>query len=688
MTAPAELDDFARDTVQDALLTAEANDSTVVEAYTQRMLEHLTDAGETDDALACYHRARGIEVSGYGVNADSDTVDVFLSQFRQDVPRYNLTKTELETAVRRLAGFVRRCREGYSQQIEDASPAFDMVQDLEGALKTARKVRLFVLTNGLSKLRTLEADVGPDMAAEVKVWDLERLHRLLRSGTLHEPIVVDFVERFGAPLACLSTPETDRDYAVLMTIIPGGVLDNLYAEFGSRLLELNVRSFLQAKGAVNRGIRDTLINNPERFLAYNNGISATASRVETTTTPDGGLGIVRLHDLQIVNGGQTTASIHTTARRGKIDLGKVFVQAKVTVVSPERLLEIVPSISRYSNTQNKVTTADFSSNDGFHVDVEKLSRSVWAPSPTGDGQETHWFYERARGQYADELARRTPAQQRAWKLANPSRQKFTKTDLAKFENAWAQKPHLVSRGAEKNFREFMATISDATPPPVVDETSFRNLVAKAILFRQTEGIVSAQQYGGYRAQVVSYTIARLVRATDERLDLHAIWLTQGLSPALRDAIAELSRPVQASLVTPPNGANISEWCKNVKAWMRVEAIPWTVPAALESELLGRHAVRSRDRQQALLQDAARAQPLIDRAASVAAPIWLEAAAWAKENDQLEPFQRGLALNLGRRAERGLAPTDRQAKQGLALLQEAVLAGFQPQSPLPSDLFES
>ena len=688
MTAPADLDAFARETVQDALVTAEANDTTVVEAYTQRMIEHLTDAGETDDALVCYHRAHGVEVSGYGVDAGSDTVDVFVSQFRQDIPRHNLTRTDLETVVRRLAGFVRRCRDGYSDQIEDASPAFDMVQDLEGALKTARRVRLFVLTNGLSKLRTLDADVGPDMVAEVNVWDLERLHRLLRSGTLHEPIMVDFVERFGTTLPCLSTPETDSDYAVLMTIVPGDVLDTLYGEFGSRLLELNVRSFLQAKGAVNRGIRDTLINNPERFLAYNNGISATASRVETATGPDGGLGIVRLHDLQIVNGGQTTASIHTTARRNKVDLTKVFVQAKVTVVSPERLQEIVPSISRFSNTQNKVTAADFSSNDKYHVDIEKLSRVVWAPSPTGDGPETHWFYERARGQYADELARRTAAQQRAWKLSNPTRQKFSKTDLAKFENTWSLKPHLVSRGAEKNFRELMAAISEVNPPPVVDETSFRDLVSKAILFRQTERIVSAQNYGGYRANIVSYTIAKLVHAAEGRLDLPSIYRAQDLSPTLRDSIADLSRPVQASLVTPPNGANIGEWCKNVKAWLRVQAIPWAIPPALESELLDRLAARTRDRQQEARNEAAQAQPTIARAAVVPAQTWSEVAAWAKQNDQLEPFQRGVAVNLSRRAERGLEPNERQAQQGLALLHEAVLSGFRPQVPLPLSVIEA
>jgi hypothetical protein len=102
---------------------------------------------------------------------------------------------------------------------------------------------------------------------------------------------------------------------------------------------------LQLKGAVNRGIRETLIHLPERFLAYNNGISATASKVELRDL--GGVsGIRRIHDFQIVNGGQTTASIHSSLMKKESDLTKVFVQMKLTVVEPQHLQEVVPEISR------------------------------------------------------------------------------------------------------------------------------------------------------------------------------------------------------------------------------------------------------------------------------------------------------------------------------------------------------
>ena len=406
----AGLKDFSRDLVQDVLATAEATDTTLPDAFTQRMIEHLTEAGELGDGLVCYHRALGVEVSGYAVSDDETRIDVFVTHFRHDVDNPTLPLSELETLMKRLRAFVDKCRDGYRADVDDASPVFDMVQDLERALKAATTVRLLLFTNATARALKVKPATVDGVEFVYQLWDIARLHRLLSSGTLHEPIVVDFVDRFGAPLPCLSTPTIDRDYSVLLTIVPGDVLANLYDEYGTRLLELNVRSFLQAKGAVNRGIRESLLKTPERFLAYNNGISATASRVDLVRNADGSTGIGKLHNLQIVNGGQTTASIHSAVRRDGADVAGVLVQAKVTVVSPERLDEIVPAISRYSNTQNKVTTADFSSNDALHVDKEKLSRAVWAPSAAGDGQDTHWFYERARGQYADELARqRTPA---------------------------------------------------------------------------------------------------------------------------------------------------------------------------------------------------------------------------------------------------------------------------------------
>lgn len=673
------LKDFARNLVQDVLATAEATDTTLPDAFTQRMIEHLAEAGELDDGLVCYHRARGIEVSGYAVSDDETRIDVFVTHFRHDVDNPTLPFSELETLMKRLRVFVEKCRDGYRADVDDASPVFDMVLDLERALKAATTIRLLLFTNATARVLKVTPTTVDGVDFVYQVWDIARLHRLLTSGTLHEPIVVDFVDRFGAPLPCLSTPATDKDYSVLLTIVPGKVLANLYDEYGTRLLELNVRSFLQAKGAVNRGIRESLLKTPERFLAYNNGISATASRVDLVRDADGSIGIGKLHDLQIVNGGQTTASIHSAVRRDGADVTDVLVQAKVTVVSPERLDEIVPAISRYSNTQNKVTTADFSSNDALHVDMEKLSRAVWAPSVTGDGQDTHWFYERARGQYADELARqRTPARMKAWKLGNPTRQKFTKTDLAKFVASWDQLPHIVSRGAEKNFREFMIRLA-TNGRPTVDETYFRRTIAKAVLFKETERLVSAKSFGGYRANIVTFTIAKLVNATSQRIDLDAIWRVQSLTPALESAISQLCEPVQQSITNPPRAANIGEWCKRPESWTRVEALPWTIPTTLAGELLDLRA----GRRQAVAQPdtAAATDPAVAVASAVPAQTWFETAHWAKETASLQPWQRGLAFSLGQRSERKTDPTQKQAVQGIALLREALRLGFRPQIPV-------
>ena len=679
-----DLAEFGRDLVQDVLSTAEATDSTTPDAYTERMVEHLTDAGEIDEGIVCYHRRRGIEVNGYGWNEAGDRIDLFVSHFEQD-PAPTVSRTEMQVLAKRARGFLEMCANGYASELEDATQAFDMAVDLSERLKLATSARVLLLTNSSSKARTVDVEPIGDLKIESHVWDLERLHRLVTSGTLHEPIEVDFVRRFGSPLKCLTSPDTNADYSILLALIPGAVLARLYDEFGTRLLELNVRSFLQAKGAVNRGIRDTLLNAPEKFLAYNNGISATASSVKITELDAGGQGIVRLTDLQIVNGGQTTASIHSADAKDKADLSAVLVQAKIAIVSPEKIADVVPEISRFSNTQNKVTTADFSSNHPFHVEVEKVSRAVWAPSAVGDRQESHWFYERARGQYADEQSRqRTPARIKAWRVSNPPRQKFTKTDLAKFEASFDQLPHLVSRGAEKNFREFMMRLGDGRGRHV-DEVEFRKIIAKAILFRETERIVTAQDFGGYRANIVTYSLAKLSKATSRRIDLNAIWESQGLSEPLRSAMADLSRLVHAEIVRPKSGsANVSEWCKRPEAWARIADLTWDVPVDLESELIALRAQREQDAQTRVKIAVAPVSTEVEAISKVPEEVWFAVANWAKETNSLQAWQRGIAFSLGKLASRESDPSVKQARQGEILLREAIRLGFQPPSEVPAE----
>ena len=660
---------YAQDLVADVLATAEAEGATTPETFTRRALDDLEQAGVTENTFTAYYRAHGVEVSGYGSNDSLGTLDLFISSFRQYPLDTRLTRTEVETLFRRVSTFIQRCRDGLRHDVEESSDVYDMCLAVEKKLPETSRLRLFLLTNSTTSVTALADSSFYDLPVSYEIWDLARFHRMATSGTLSEPIVVEFDQ----PLPCLAAPETDQDLSVFLAILPGTTLAGLYGQYGTRLLELNVRSFLQAKGAVNRGIRDTLLTGPQLFLAYNNGITATASEVEFCPLAGRGQTIRRIHDFQIVNGGQTTASIHYAHVRDKADISGVFVQMKLTVVAPGRLQEIVPEISRYSNTQNKVTLVDFSSNHPFHVELEKVSRSLWAPAADGSGQETRWFYERARGQYADALAReRTPARQRTFKTLHPLRQKFTKADVAKFEHSWAQLPHIVSRGAEKNFREFMIRLGEKTPP--VDTAYCQRLIAKAILFRCTEKIVSAHQFGGYRANIVTYTIARLSHETAQRIDLDGIWREQRLSPGLAAAIDDLCVPVHEVITRPLRVANVTEWAKRPECWSRILDIEWRLPDQLRDELIDMSATAPRGRHAATASEA----DLLQIAAVTAIPAadWFAVARWAKETHNLQPWQRQIAFTIGQYLSRGWSISAKQATQGERLMEEAQRLGFQ------------
>lgn len=586
----AELNQFAEDFRQEVLARATQTDAEIPigEAFTDVMIEELCGAGVLDDGETAHYRSRGMEVSGYSISDDQMTLTLLVGIHKQAVPPPTITTAEIDTAIRRATVFFERAVGDLAVSLEESTAAFDMAVTIRDAAPTLSKLRLVIITDGVAVLRERPLAQLGALALTVDVWDMRRLHQLASSGRPQESINIDFVEEFGSPLPCLPAPRGHADYAAHLAVIPGAVLAEVYDRFGSRLLERNVRAYLQARGKVNAGIRRTILEEPERFLAYNNGISATAAGVTVVRTPDGGYGIAAIDDLQIVNGGQTTASIHHLAKRdrerAKVDLSDIFVQAKLTIVPADKLDEIVPLISLYANSQNKVNAADFQANSPFHVAVEGLSRTVWAPALPGEPRMTHWFYERARGQYQDAVNREvTPARQREFKRLSPPRQKFTKTDLAKFENCWEQYPHIVSQGAEKNFRHFTLGL-ERRGKFAVDRPYFERLIAKALLYRRTERIVTEQSLGAYRANTVAYTIAFISWATQQRIDLDLIWRTQGLTPALEDTIRLVSKEVREVLVDAPGNGNVTEWCKKADCWAEVRGLPVRLSAAVEGEL--------------------------------------------------------------------------------------------------------
>ncbi|MCA1788734.1 MAG: AIPR family protein, partial [Thioalkalivibrio sp.] len=556
------------------------------EAFTEVAVRLLEDLGQVPGGEVCYFDRRlgkGFgKLNAWNVDEENGQIDLFTTVFRGLESPANVTATELSQAIQRAARVYAEAHGGIHREMEPASPQYDMMQRLNEVWSTITQLRVIVLVDGIA------ADLGkvdfssPKLQVQVEVWDLRRLFRLSASGVPYEATRIDIREHLGDSLACLEMPESRADYRSYLAIIPGSLLHSLYKTYGSRLLELNVRSFLQARGKVNRGIRDTLQNEPARFLAYNNGISATAEHVEIVPRADGSLGITHLTGLQIVNGGQTVASVHRARERDRVDLADVFVQAKLTIVRPEQIETLVPLISRYANTQNKVNEADFSANHPFHVRLQQLAETVWAP-----GEVSRWFYERARGQYEVARAREgtTPAQLRRFDQATPSSQRFDKVDIAKYINGWEQLPHMVSRGGQKNFVHLMERLAsshrDGWEP---DAAFYRELIAEAIIYKRAALIGRQMKFSGYTANAVAYTVALLSYRTAGRLELARIWNSQDLTPAVGATLREWMPVVHQGIIDSAGARNVTEWAKKEEAWRYIQTLPVTLSHELEVEL--------------------------------------------------------------------------------------------------------
>ena len=647
------------------------------EAFTEVMLETLEDLGQIAGAELCFFERRmgtaNGKVNAWYFDEQNGSIDLFATMYRGLGDPANVTKTDLSNTVARAAQVLTGAQKGFYRQMEPASATYDMMQRLYELGRLVDRVRVIVFVDGVSP----KAEISPvfhrkGTDLQVDIWDLQRLFRAMSSGLPYEATEIDLVERFGEPLRCLPMPESTADYRSYLAIIPGMVLHQLYDEFGPRLLELNVRSFLQARGKVNKGIRETIRSEPARFLAYNNGISATAEAVEITTAENGTPAIRKVTGLQVVNGGQTMASIHWAKKRDRADLSEVFVQAKITIVRPEHIETLVPLVSRYANTQNRINEADFSANHPFHVRLQQLSETIWTP-----GEQSRWFYERARGQYQVARAKEgdTPARLRRFDSATPKQQSFDKVAIAKYCNAWDQLPHIVSRGSQKSFVHFMERLTRQHPGGwVPDPEYYRKLVARALLYQAAEKIAREHAFPSYRANAVVYTVSLLANRTCGRLDLERIWNHQRVPEAVHDAMRRWMLPVYDGIVTSAGNRNVTEWCKKEECWSQIQALGVAISPELEKELAGALPLPtvgdSDGRRGENLTSSDREN--IAQVMQITAAEWIEISGWGSQTGHLKDWQIGIATTLASYAAGAWSkvPSRKQAMHAVEILRVA------------------
>ena len=645
--------------------------------FTEWILEAFEENGITSGSQVVFYEGRAgrglIKVNGYAISDEGDAVDIFTTVYHGSTE--TLQKNEVSKIAGQAARFFEAVLQGHHERMEASSDAAAMARHIHDAAPRLKECRIFILTDGVTTVKKANAMEVKGRDVRFDVWDMQRLFRSMQAGLARDEIVVDLEKDHGGAVPCVPMPREASDYMAYLAIIPGELLYKLYDTYGSRLLEFNVRSFLSARGKINKGIRTTLKEEPDRFMAYNNGIVVTADEMETSKLPDGQPAIKRMKGLQIVNGGQTTASIHRARKVDKTDISSVFVPAKITVISPEAQEEVVRQVSRYANTQNVIQMADFSANEPFHVEIERLSERIWCP-----GEEGRWFYERARGQYqvAKANAGNTPAQKRRFNERTPTSRKFTKTDLAKFENSWRQKPHVVSMGAQKNFNLFMQELRQNRPSDwVPDEDFYKNLIAKAILFKATQKIVRQEKFSAYRANIVTYLMAYVVARSGNQLDLDALWQNQEISSELESLLRQWSHDIRDKMVESAGEKNVTEWCKKEACWKTISALDLKLPDPLPPEFKNR--ATSAPGSATTRDGSVTAEDLdnISICKKVDGESWFRIHAWGKQTGMLEKWQAGIAHTLSSYAANGWErnPSPKQAKQGAKILKIAQENGF-------------
>ena len=679
--------DFFHDFRQELLAGAEAGSQFQLAEFMRLITDELTETGFVEGFEFCHYRApRGMRVDGYWFN-DENALCLFVADFDNRAELDSLTKTDAEAAFKRVTNFFEasRNRELY-RELEETSPEYGLSRDISDRKDQILRVNCFLLSERVlsERLQVLSDNEIADTSATYHIWDISRLQRQQASRGQKEALDIDFREMFGRGISCLRAHMGGNSYPSYLIVMPGEILSTLYEKYGSRLLEQNVRSFLQARGKVNKGIRTTIISEPGMFFAYNNGITATAQEVETAEN-ESGLQIRRIKDLQIVNGGQTTASLCHARRKDKTSLEEIFVQMKLSVIDSEESEKIVPRISEYANTQNKVNAADFHSNHPFHIRMEEFSRRIWAPARHGDQRETKWFYERARGQYADAQSKMTPAEQRRFRSEYPKLQMFTKTDLAKFENIWEDLPKFVNLGAQKNFVRFGERIDKEweKSSDSFNEFYYRRVIARALVFKQTEKLVSTQPWynGGYRANIVAYTIAIIsdtCRRRKKYVDFLDIWKTQSLPSTLVETLEVAAKFANDGIVhTPSSISNVTEWCKKDACWTGLQSkigeLESSFPSGFWDSLIS-HA-----EQEAKMKDAKKTQKIdtgIDaqrRAVEIGAGRWKKISQWLLEKKAISSKEMGI-LKIAQQIPDKI-PTEKQSVVLMDILEKARAEGL-------------
>jgi hypothetical protein len=686
---------FRDELVNESRALAAAETGFTDQAFAKLAGDRLVIAEELGAFEPCYVRHTGprnakLKLDGFEWDEDDDSFRLVVSDYEGATEPTRIAKSDVESEFKAVRAFVEQSVSGWCKDnLAPSSEGFRLAEDIRRKVKDSgiSRFRVYLVTDGLLSERVKDWPEGTiaGVPIDYRIWDIRRFLEVAQSALGREAIEVDFTNHPGGGVPILRVETDTTNYTGYLGQISGAALADIYDHYGSRLLEGNVRAFLSARGKVNKGIQTTIVKQPEMFFAFNNGIATTASSVSVKITPQGGLILTGATNLQIVNGGQTTASLAFARRKSGVSLDAITVAMKLSEVSEARAAEITPLISRYANSQNKVSDADLWSNHPFHRRLEELSRITLAPATGGLQYGTRWYYERARGQYQSDIARATtPATKRKFENEHPKTQIISKELLAKMENAWRQQPFIVCMGGQKNFLRFANAAANEWEKndALINEVYFRRLVCKILMHRMAEitAVEVNAEHRAIKAHLANYALATISWLMDQNkrdVDWDQIWREQAIPKDWRELlklIIERIAPIMTN--TDTESTILTEWFKKEPLWQRI------CIALRDFRLSPELQTISLDESVAALREGRQGQRTFDSLAQLRSVInigtagWSELLAWLRLNRVVSDQDVRLVDKFASRP--GTVPSEVEARKLMGALAVALNNGFEPQ----------
>ena len=566
----------------------------------------INDYGVVSDLDDCFYQwmngnkaFKSMKIDAAYLELSTNTVNLLIADFN-DGELENINNEFITKNSQYMINFFENVLKGFFNGAEESAPYTELAVNIRRNIPYISKIHLFLAsTNKLSeRIKTLELSnfvfENKSYRVELDIIDITKIYNTRAEGFEKEPIEINTIDFGEKGIQCIKAEIDDNNYEAYLAVVPGKFLADIYDKFGARLLESNVRSFLNVKGGVNKGIRGTILNERNKFFTYNNGISTTAKSIEVENIPGLGNCIVKFNDLQIINGGQTTASLASARIKDNAALDHIYVQMKLTIVKNNDP-DFIRNISKYSNSQNKVTSADLNSNHPFYTRMEDFSRKIYAPPTDYKTYQELWFFERARGQYEQPMMKMTKAKRDEYQRIRPKDKKFTKTDLAKYLNSADMKPYFVSWGSEVNSTKFQEDMEKQWDKDnsIYNETFYRDLIAKAIMYKSIDRIISQLQWykenKAYKPQLVTYTFAKFIyeaKQLNKIVDYKTIWDKQSIPNDFVLDIEKIAKQVFDTINDPHRTQmNISTYCKQKACWDNLIERKYTLSEETERLLI-------------------------------------------------------------------------------------------------------